>query len=277
VADFGTYAVLQAFKSWLGETGTSEDARLLTALEDASRRIDDHCQRHFYTRTASRYYTAARHPGCLLLDDDLLSVATLKTDSDGDRVYDETWAVTDYDLEPDNKYPKWRVVVAPHGDYSFPSYRRGVEIAGLWGYGDGVSASPWLPTACTITVADTTGLTVTPSDQSLLRVGQTILVGAEQMYVQALADGGAGADSATVVRAVNGTTGAAHNLAAASVALYPTPIRRACLRIAARIYRLESVPLGVAGSAEMGTLPVAQAVDTETLHWLAPYRHMAVG
>jgi hypothetical protein len=277
MADYGCYANLTEFKAALAESGTSEDSRLLTALEDASRRIDDHCQRHFYSKTATRYYTG-RESRRLLLDDDLLTVATLKTDEDDDYDYDYLWTTDDYHLMPFNEVVKWELRTKPNGDYSFPRNERGVEIAGIWGYGDGWSATPWLPTSCTITAADGTGLTLVPSDQSLLRVGQTIIVGTEQMYVTTLTDGGVGADSMTVVRAVNGTTGAAHLAGSAvSTALYPTPIRRACLRLAARTYRLEAAPFGVAGNADMGTVPVQTQYDPEVLHWLAPYRHPRVG
>ncbi len=276
MADYGCYANLTEFKAALTESGTAEDARLLTALEDTSRWIDNKCSRHFYTKTQTRYYTA-KEAARVLLDADLLAVTTLKTDDDDDFDYDYTWATSDYHLLPFNEVVKWEIRIKVKGSYSFPANERGVEIAGTWGYGDGASNSPWLPTACTITVADATGLTVTPSDQSLLRVGQTILVGTEQIYVTALVDGGVGADSATVVRAVNGTTGAAHAAAAASVALYPSDIRRACLRAAGRAYRLESAPFGVTGSADMGTLDVVARMDPDILHWLAPYRHPRIG
>lgn len=272
MAERGCYVTLAELKTALGESAieTDRDAALLAALEDASRFVDQHTARKFYVVTATRYYSA-RNSGQVLVDD-LLAVTTLKTDSDGDRTYEETWTSSDYDLEPDNGYPKWRLSVAPDGDYSFPAYRRGVEIAGTWGFGDGESASPWKASGATVTVATANGTTVTASDGTLFAVGQTILAGSEQMYITAIA-----VNSLTCERAVNGTTGAAQAGVAASIAQYPRPIRRATLRIAARTWRLESAPLGVQGGADMGVVSVSQAVDTETLHWLAPYRRMVVG
>ena len=76
----------------------------------------------------------------MALVEDLLTVTTLKTDADGDRTYESTWATTDYDLEPYNApraspaRPYTRIVTAPNGVYTFPSIRKGIEIAGSWGF-----------------------------------------------------------------------------------------------------------------------------------------------
>ena len=56
--------------------------------------------------------------------DDLLSVTTLKTDEDGDRTYEITWATTDYDLMPYNAtlesqaQPYSHLQTTPDGDYT---------------------------------------------------------------------------------------------------------------------------------------------------------------
>jgi hypothetical protein len=72
--------------------------------------------------------------------DDLLSITTLKTDEDADRVYEITWSASDYDLEPYNAAvasppgPYTMIRVSPNGLYRFPKVHRGMEIAGSWGY-----------------------------------------------------------------------------------------------------------------------------------------------
>lgn len=118
---------------------TSDDAVLEALVESVSRAIDDFCGRRFYAATQTRYYSATS--GRRLLVDDLLSVTTLKTDDDGDGTYETTWATKDYHLAPYNAQlesvpePYWSIEVSESGDYSFPvGVRRGVEIAGSWGF-----------------------------------------------------------------------------------------------------------------------------------------------
>ena len=274
MSERGCYVDLKTLKAVVGESTTTNDASLLAAAEDASRYVDQHCARRFYVQTATRYYTA-RNP-CVIDVDDLLAVTTLKTDSDGDRVYDETWAATDYDLtagDDYNAWPKWRVSVTPDGDYHFPRYQRGVQIAGSWGYGNGESASPWLASGITLTVATATGTAVTASSATNpFSAGQTILAGTEQMYLTSVLG-----TALTAERGVNGTTAAIQAAVAASIAQYPRNVIRATLRIAQRANALEGAPFGVRGSAEMGTLEVVSRMDPDILHWLAPFRHLTVG
>ena len=137
------YTTLAELKSRLQVPDSGEDASLEAVIAAVSRQIDDWTGRRFYAASQTRYYTADG-PDTLFVDD-LLSVASLKTDEDGDRVYDVTWAATDYDLEPANAplesqpQPYTRVVTAPSGRYAFPSIRRGIELVGSFGF---ASATP---------------------------------------------------------------------------------------------------------------------------------------
>lgn len=108
-------------------------------VEAVSRAIDDWTSRQFYAATQTRHFTAKRWH-CLLVDD-LLTVTTLKTDADGDGIFEDTWATTDYYLAPYNAAlasvpgPYWEIETSGVGDYSFPAgVRRGVQIAGSWGF-----------------------------------------------------------------------------------------------------------------------------------------------
>jgi hypothetical protein len=276
MAIYGTYCDLATLKNSLPEMEASLDTRLLEALEDCSRWIDGWCSRHFYVLTATRTFSPVSSSR-LLLPYDLLSITTLKSDEDSDYDYDNTWTTDDYHLLPSNDWPKWELRVKPNSSYSFPVGQDTVQIAGIWGHGDGFSAAPYIASGCTITVADATSITVTPSDQALLRVGQTILVGTEQMYITALADGDVGADSATVVRGVNGTAAAAQAGVAASICQYPRGVKRACLRLANRTYQLESAPFGVRGSAELGTIEMVARRDPDILDWLDPFKLRHIG
>lgn len=256
-ACYATLPELRAAAGIKDATDTADDAALLRKAEAVSRWIDGECKRHFYVLSATKTFSPVRSDR-LLLPDDLLSITTLKTDEGDDYDYDYTWGPTDYFLLPSNDWPKWMLTVKPLGNYSFPVGQDTVQIAGLWGYGDGFSATPWAATGCTITVADAVSTMVTPSDQSLLAVGQTILVDDEQMYVIALTDGGVGADSATVKRGVNGTTAVAHAAAPASVYLYPDCVREATLIQTSRIWRRKEAPFGVTGSADFGTTNIVR-------------------
>jgi hypothetical protein len=129
------YATLAQVKAYLRITSVDagDDAVIEDLVEKASRLIDATSGRQFYASTATRYFTAT----CgdyLDLKMDLLSITTLKTDADGDRTYETTWATTDYDLMPFNYTPYQWLEITPMGANYFPTLSKGVEIVGSWGY-----------------------------------------------------------------------------------------------------------------------------------------------
>lgn len=221
------YCTLDDVKNLVGKSLVADDSELLAMIEASSRAIDLYCGRHFYTETATRYFDTGASPAVLPIDD-VLSITSLKTDSEIDGTYDgETWtADADYWLSPSNRWPKNEVRITGFGSYAFgANLKRYAAIAGVWGYGDGKTATAWLPTAITATVATVGGLTLTLSAAGM-EAGQTILAGSEQMFLRAVATNGL---SATVERAMNGTTAAIHAGAAVSTALYPSSVAR-CAR-----------------------------------------------
>lgn len=132
-----------------GITDTSDDAVFDQVITAVSRQIDEFCHRRFFAVTETRYFKPEWAD--LLFVHDLLSVTTLKTDDDGDRTYEHTWATTDYDLGPDNAAldgkPYTRIDTTPSGNHTFPvGVRKGVEIAGAWGYA--TSAPAMVKEAC---------------------------------------------------------------------------------------------------------------------------------
>jgi hypothetical protein len=146
------YATLSEVKARLGISDTVDDTVLEGVVEAASRAIDAWTDRQFFATSATRYFTA--EAGVWLAVDDLLSVTTLKTltaNAAGTRTYGNTWATTDYDLDPFNATPKRLVVVNPGGAYTFPTDPRGVEIVGSWGYAS--SAPTDVKEACLIQAA----------------------------------------------------------------------------------------------------------------------------
>ena len=225
------YASLTQIKGELGITATTNDTTLLRMLEAASRMIDLFCNRFFYVREGVKYFDG----GCPLFISDLLSIDTdgFVTDEDGDLDYDNTLATTDYILYPLNEFPKTYIQLDPDSNYGGfgGAIRKGVKITGKWGYGNGISATPYKATAITGTVATTDGTTLTLSADGTIEAGHTILCETEQIYVIAL-----GTLSATVKRGVNGTDGAIHSTKALSIYQYPDDIIQICLMLSERLY-----------------------------------------
>lgn len=219
------YGTLDGIKSDLGLGVTTWDGDLVSILEAASREIDNWLGRFFYVLEGTRYQTPVLLGGTyeLPLDVDLLEVDALTTDSEQDGTYDgETWVEnTDFWTWPDNVWPKTRIRLTRFGNYGFSGVDRYVKIVGSWGFGDGVRAIPIKSAGANLTAADATTTAATVSAIGQIQVGHTLLVEAEQMFVSAVSG-----TNLTVKRAVNGTTGAAHAAAAASIYEYPADIAR---------------------------------------------------
>ena len=117
-------------------TVQKDDALLESIVEAISRWIDNHTGRRFYQTSETRYYTADFND--LLFVDDFTGTPTIKTDDDGDRTYENTWAATDYDALPLNGsvdgVPFTMLETTPNGTLTFPKIKKGVEIAASFGY-----------------------------------------------------------------------------------------------------------------------------------------------
>jgi hypothetical protein len=124
------YATVNELRLSIGDTSYRADTGQLTAaLRAASRAVDGWCQRRgrkFWldpAATTRRY--APTEAGCVWVED-IGSTAglTVKTDSDGDGVFETTWTTpADYQLEPLNASANgayaWTRIVAV-GSLSFP-------------------------------------------------------------------------------------------------------------------------------------------------------------
>jgi hypothetical protein len=137
------YTTLNEYKQRFYDEGTGDtkdDAAIESVITGISRAIDSICWQRFFTTAANetRYFTAD-FGAWLRLPERIISISTLKTDNDNDRTYENTWAVTDYDLMPynaslDGEPYRW-IEATPNGDYSFPTgVRKGVEISGKFGW-----------------------------------------------------------------------------------------------------------------------------------------------
>lgn len=222
------YCTLAAAKRSANESGTSRDVLWLEKIEAASRRIDLFCGRHFFTVSEARYFDGACRPEVWV--DDFLSVSALAMDSALDGTFTgETWVEgTDWIARPYNGWPKIGMEMHITGRYLWSDLRRYIKATGVFGYGDGQSASPWVVVAgVTGTLADAADTSMTLSVADLVEAGSTLLIESEQVFVSAVSS-----TTATVRRGVNGTTAVAHTAAALSLALYPAVVTRACATLA---------------------------------------------
>ena len=116
------YCSLSDLKTYLGITGSTDDARLELAIEAASRAIDAETSRRFYALSLTIFPIADRSDS-VMLPDDLLTITELATDDTGTRVY-TAWAGSDYELEPEAA-PYRTIWVAPGSSKAFaPGERR---------------------------------------------------------------------------------------------------------------------------------------------------------
>lgn len=134
------YATLAQVKAALRITDSVDDTLLEMAVESASRAIDGHTGRYFYSSgTATRIY-AADDASIVQIDDLGGTAITLQTDPDADGTWADTWAVSDYQLEPVNGIvdglatPYTRIRAT--GDYNFPTLNGEalVKVTGVFGW-----------------------------------------------------------------------------------------------------------------------------------------------
>ena len=119
---------------------TVDDSLLEMAIESASRAIDGHAMRSFYSSgTATRYYAADDSFVCQV--DDLAGTAiTLSTSANGDGIFDVTWSDVDYQLEPTNGYTDGLTVpytrIRAVQNYLFPvqAGENLVKVTGVFGW-----------------------------------------------------------------------------------------------------------------------------------------------
>ena len=252
--------------------GTTHDTDLLALLVAASRQLDKYTNRFFYVDATTRYFDGA--PNIAFLDD-ILSITTLKTDEDGDATYENSLTeTTDYHLYPLNSFPKTRAEINPAGSYGGFGYgiRKGIEIIGNFGYGNETDATPYKDSTSLLDelgniTATITAFTVDDGDD--LGVGQTILLDSEQMYITAIAT-----NEVTVIRAVNGTTGAIHlDNVVIYIYEYPEPIMEACLIQAMRWWKRKDTAFqDVVASPATGEVIVYKGLDPDLQLIVSSYR-----
>ena len=247
-------------------SGAGDDDELFQLLLSVSDWVDHYCNRHIYPRTDTLVFDG--RGTAQLLVPDLVSVTTLKEDSNGDLTFNETWATSDYWLQPNNASP------AQHwgGPYTalkarsegskadgFAAGEQNFQIAGIWGY---LQFSEDSGTDLNDASMDTSKTTVAVDDGTQFQIGQTVLIGTEQMLVTGILS-----NDLTVSRALNGTTAAAHaDNSDINILRWPASVERAALVQTARIWTR---------SADFEPFFVDADLDTDVRLMLEPYRKTA--
>jgi hypothetical protein len=143
------YPTVAALKSRMGikPTDVVDDYEIHHACFTASRSIENVCERHFWRTPAGTVRTFVpcdQYQLRLPEFNDLVLVATLKTDGSGDGTFETTWAAADYQLLPHNPSaapePKPYTKVKAVGAQTFPvpwtrlARDDRVEITGVFGW-----------------------------------------------------------------------------------------------------------------------------------------------
>jgi hypothetical protein len=131
---------LTQVKAALRISDNVDDTLLEMAIESASRMIDGHAGRYFYSSgTATRIYAADDALICQI--DDLAGTAiTLVTDPDADGTWADTWALVDYQLEPVNGVvdglttPYTRIRATENYNFPTASGEALVKVTGVFGW-----------------------------------------------------------------------------------------------------------------------------------------------
>jgi hypothetical protein len=132
------YTDLTNIKRSLGITDSVDDAWLEICITAASRAIDNFTERVFYSTSATRVYVP--FDNFLVEIDDLASLTSLKTSTNVDGVFDQTWGANDRQLEPLNGIaggiPSPTTHIRAVGDYWFPTagQEATVQVTGTFGW-----------------------------------------------------------------------------------------------------------------------------------------------
>lgn len=178
------YVGREVVKRAVGVWGKGRDAVIDRVIEQASREIDALTDRRFIPITATRQYPWPQpfrvRSYELRLDEDLLSVDSLTDEGD------DATAISsgDYFLEPVNTGPPYfwiEIDLSTTADFlAKNTHQRAVRVTGSWGYGNATVTAGTLRDSGGI---NTTVTTLVCSDGSLIDVGDTLLIGSEQLFV----------------------------------------------------------------------------------------------
>ena len=251
--------------------GDDDDDELFELLLAVSDWVDRYCNRHFYPRVETLLFDGSG--GDRLAVPDLIAVRELAQADGAGLSFGKVWDAGDYRLLPYNASPlqPWG---HPHGAIlalskggarmgrgeGFAPGEANFRVSGLWGYRSFAE-----PSGATLAApVDADAATLTVSEGSQFRTGQTVLLGADssadgQALITAI-DG----NELAVSRELNGTAATAHPVGGAvSILRWPASVERAALVQTARIWTR---------AADFEPFYVDADVDTDVRLLLEPYR-----
>lgn len=279
-----TYATVEELAAALDvDPSGHSTSRMLRALQTASRYIDEELHRHFYplTETVS-YYLGAGGEG-FYLERDLLSLTSVTAD-------DLAVTLSDVTLSP---------AAAPYAWLGVSGVD--IDVAGVWGYSNVTEAAGALNGAISTTTATTLEVTdaakvgigdqllidterlvvtdramvdttanvtgdltanannvsVTVNDGTLLNVRETILVDSERMLITDITS-----NTLTVIRAVDGSTLAAHTQPVDVYAARTLTVERAAQGTTAATHNDAATVYCNVPPSPIKTLAIAEAIMT---------------
>lgn len=134
------YCTLDQLKAVLRVTDTVDDLLFETRVGEASRVIDDYCNRRFYADTAAtaRIYVATQTNEVFVDDISTTSGLVVKTDSAGDGSYATTLGASDYQCGPLNAVarglPINQISATPSAQFPTSVAPAGVQVTAKWGW-----------------------------------------------------------------------------------------------------------------------------------------------
>ena len=134
------YCTLNELKEILRILDTVDDELLEARINEASRVIDQHCNRRFYadSTASARLFTSI--DGNTIFVDDISSTTGLvvKSDSAGDGTYATTVAAADFQAEPLNAIVKGNPITSIAarlaGAFSMAAVPAGCQVTAKWGW-----------------------------------------------------------------------------------------------------------------------------------------------
>ena len=134
------YCTLADLKSVLRIVDNVDDVALEARIDEASRSIDDYCDRRFYkdANATARIYHAPS--GDYVLTDDIATASGLvvKIDSGKDGSYATTLTANQYQLEPLNAVSRGvsinRIMAIPAGTFPTMGMPAPIQITAVWGW-----------------------------------------------------------------------------------------------------------------------------------------------
>jgi len=262
---------------------TSYDDLFLQISGTISRFIDRECNRVFYPQIATRYFAGSGEK--VLYVGDLLSITSVAYSYDGGQNYT---AMTDYiamkgdDFNALGSYDSLWIDENSTSINKWPKGQKSVRVVGTWGFAENRDDA-WVGTADTVLddplLIDGTSLSVADVDGAdIWGIAPRISVGSilqiESELAEVTATDTSSANTATIIRARNGSTAAEHS---STTTIQKWKVHdlanRACIIQAIRQFKRGQVAFGDAEAIfDTGKIMHIKTLDPEAVELLKRVR-----